>query len=170
MKRSMYKNRYLKWLSHENFLAYKKVKNLRNTLNTKAKNTCFEKAIENEIMGSKRFQSTVKPFFSSKGFIHNDNISIEIDNKIIKDESELAKKFNSCYINIVKSTTGKHPTKFGTLTSRISQNQIAATIIDKCKTHPSILNIKNQFTPTAELNVKPAAVDHINKKNKKFRG
>ena len=162
MKRSMYKNRYLKWLSHENFLAYKKVKNLRNTLNTKAKNTCFEKAIENEIMGSKRFQSTVKPFFSSKGFI-------EIDNKIIKDESELAKKFNSCYINIVKSTTGKHPTKFGTLTSRISQNQIAATIIDKCKTHQSILNIKNQFTPTAELNVKPAAVDHINKKNKKFR-
>ena len=69
----------------------------------------------------------------------------------------------------MKSTTGKHPTKFGTLTSRISQNQIAATIIDKCKTHPSILNIKNQFTPTAELNVKPAAVDHINKKNKKFR-
>ena len=55
MKRSMYKNRYLKWLSHENFLAYKKVKNLRNSLNTKAKNTCFEKAIENEIMGSKRF-------------------------------------------------------------------------------------------------------------------
>ena len=56
-------------------------------------------------------QKTIKTFFSSKGFIHNNGISIEIDNKIIETESELAKKFNSHYINIVKSTTGKHPTK-----------------------------------------------------------
>ena len=33
-------------------------------------------------MGSKRFWSTAKPFFSSKGFIHNNDISIEIDNKL----------------------------------------------------------------------------------------
>ena len=41
-------------------------------------------------MGSKKFWSTVKPFPSSKDFIHNDDISIEIDNKIIEDEPELA--------------------------------------------------------------------------------
>ena len=34
----------------------------------------------------------------SKGFFHNDSTSIEIDNKIIEDESELAKQFNSHYI------------------------------------------------------------------------
>ena len=58
-------------------------------------------------MGSKKFWSTVKPFLSSKGFIHNNDITIEIENKIIEDDSELTKTFNSHYINIVKSTTGK---------------------------------------------------------------
>ena len=53
-------------------------------------------------MGSKKFWSTVKPFFSSKGFIHNNDITIEIDNKIIEDESELAKTFHLHYIDIVQ--------------------------------------------------------------------
>ena len=44
--------------------------------------TYFEKAIENGIMGSKKFWSTVKPFLSYKGFIHDNDIAIEIDNKI----------------------------------------------------------------------------------------
>ena len=163
MNKSRFKNRYLKWPSRENFLAYKKAKSLCNSLNRKAKNTYFEKATENGIMGSKKFWSTVKPFLSSKGFIHNNDIKIEIDNKMIEDESELAKTFNSHYINIVKSTTGKHPTKLGTLVSRISEKEIVATIIDKFRNHPSIISIKNEFRPTAKLNFKAATVDQINK-------
>ena len=90
--------------------------------NKTAKKTYFEKARENGIMDGKTFGSTVKPFLSSKGLTHNNDITIEIDNKIIGDESELAKTFNSRYINIAKSTTGKHPTKLGTLASRINEN------------------------------------------------
>ena len=96
-------------------------------------------------MVSKKFWSTVKPFLSSKGFIHNNDIKTEIDNKIIEDKSELAKTFNSHYINIAKSTTGMHPTKLGTLASRISEKEIIVTIIDKFKNHPSIISIKNEF-------------------------
>ena len=88
INRLSYKNRYLKWPSRENFQAYKKKKNFCNTLNKKNKKDFFKKAIENGIMGSKKFWSTVKLFFSSKGFITI--TSIEIDNKIIGDESELA--------------------------------------------------------------------------------
>ena len=52
----------------------------------------FEKATENGIMGSKKFWSAGKlVFLLSKGFIHINIISIEIDNKIIEDISELAK-------------------------------------------------------------------------------
>ena len=100
------------------------MKNLCKSLNKKAKKTYFAKATENGIMGSKTFWSTVKPFFSSKGFIHNNDITTEINNKIIEDKSELAKTFNSHYINIVKSTTGKHPTKLGTLASRINEKKL----------------------------------------------
>ena len=114
-------------------------------------------------MGSKKFWSTVKPFLSSKGFIHNNDITIEINNKTIKDKSELAQTFNSHYINIVESTIGKHPTKLETLASRISEKEIVATIIDKFKNHPSIISNKNEFRPTAELNIKAATVDQINK-------
>ena len=55
MNRTRFKNRYLKWPSRENFLAYKKAKNLWNFLNKKAKKTYFEKATENGFMGSKKF-------------------------------------------------------------------------------------------------------------------
>ena len=149
MNRQRFKNRYLKWPFRENFLAYKKAKNLYNSLNKKGKKTSFEKATENEIMGSKKVWSTAKPFLSSKGFTHNNDIKIEIDNKIIEDKSELAKTFDSHYINIIKSATGKHPTKLGTSANRISEKQIVATIIDKLKNQLSNLSIKNEFGPTA---------------------
>ena len=100
MNRSRFKNRYLKCPCRENFLAYKKAKNRCIYLNKeKTKKSFSVKATENGIMSSKKFWNTVKPFLSSNGFIHNNDISIEIDNKIIEDESELAKIFNSHYIN-----------------------------------------------------------------------
>ena len=52
---------------------------------------------------------------------------------------------------------------FWNLASRISEKEIAATITDKFKTHPSIISIKNEFQPTAYLNIKAATVDQINK-------
>ena len=86
MNRSRFKNSCLKWPSRENFLAYKK-----------SKKTYFEKATGNRIRGSEKFWSTVNSFVSLKGFIHNKDITIEIDNKIFKDKSELAKAFNLYY-------------------------------------------------------------------------
>ena len=144
MSRSRIKNRYLKWPSLKNLLAYKKAKNLYNSLNKEEK-AYFEKAAENGIMCSEKFWSTVKPFLSSKCFINNNDITIEIDNKIIEDKSELAKTFNSHYVSIVKSTTVKHPTILGTLASRICEKGIVATIINKFKNHPSIISIKKSI-------------------------
>ena len=96
------------------------------------------------------FWGAVKPFLSSKRFINNNDITIEIDNKIIEDKSESAKTFNSHYINIVKSSTGRH----ATLASRISEKETVAIITDKSENHPSIISIKNEFRPTAELNLR----------------
>ena len=53
--------------------------------------------------------------------------------------------------------------KLGTLASGISEKEIVATITDNFKNHPSITSIKNQFRPAAELNIKAATVDQINK-------
>ena len=121
----------------------KKVKNLSNSLNIKSEKDLF--------------------YLSSNGFIHNNDISIKIDNKNIEEESELAKTFNSHYINIVKSTTGKHPTKLGTLASRISEKK------NCCNYHWQVRKSFEHYkyqkwisTKTAELNIKVPTVDQIN--------
>ena len=57
----------------------------------------------------------------------------------------------------------KHPTMLGALTSRISEIEIVATTTDKFKNYPSIISIKTKFPPTAELNMKAATVNQMNK-------
>ena len=109
------------------------------------------------------FWSTDKPFLPSKGFVHNNDITIEIDNKTIEDNSELANIYNSHYIDIVKSTTGKHATKLGNLASWISKKELVTTIIGKFKNHAGIISVKSEFRPIAELNIKAATVDQIDK-------
>ena len=59
----------------------------------KQKRLILKRLKKTESWGSKKFRSTVKPFLSSEGFIHNNDITIEIDNKIIEDKSELNKTF-----------------------------------------------------------------------------
>ena len=46
------------------------------------------------------FCNTFKPFLIPKSFNHDEIISIEINNQIIKDVIELAKQFNSYHIII----------------------------------------------------------------------
>ena len=51
MNRSLYKNRYQKWPSRENFLAYKKAKKYLQFFKQMSKK-------ENQIMGSKQYSQT----------------------------------------------------------------------------------------------------------------
>ena len=48
---------------------------------------------------NKGFWKFIKPFLTNKGFIRNNYIH---KNKIITDEKQLTKLFNSYYINIVE--------------------------------------------------------------------
>ena len=86
MDRSRFKNKYLKCPSCEYFSAYKKAKSLCNSLNKTAKKDYFRKATGDGVMSNRKFWSTVKPFLTSKGFFHNDNMSIDINGNIVDDE------------------------------------------------------------------------------------
>ena len=90
-------------------------------------------------MGSKRFWYAVKPFLISKGFIHKEKISTEIE---------------------VKNTSGKTPTILVKLTI---MKLTLTTIIDKFKNHPGINTTKNEFPATKNLNIEAATVDQITK-------
>ena len=97
-KSSKFRNRYERWPSRENFVAFRKQKYFCNNLNEKLKRNYFTKIASTR---NKDFWNAVKPFLISKGFLHNDDIATEFDNRTITDEKELSKTFNEYYINIV---------------------------------------------------------------------
>ena len=55
------------------------------------------------VMSNRKFWNTVKSFLKSTGFLHNDNILIDINDNVVEDEPKLRKEFNSHYINIAKT-------------------------------------------------------------------
>ena len=78
MNKSRLRNKYLKWPSRENFLAYKKVKNKCNTLTRKTKKRYFEYIAKNKNFATnKTFWNTVRPFIANKGAISDENIKIK---------------------------------------------------------------------------------------------
>ena len=121
MNKSRQRNKFLKWPSLENFLAYKKVKNKCNTLTRKTKKIYFEYIAKNKNFATnKTFWNTVRPFIRNKGTISDENLKIKADriknkndsklvsiktNYCIKDENVLVKMFNKHFRNIVEKTS-----------------------------------------------------------------
>ena len=52
----------------------------------------------NGVMGNKQFWNTVKPFLTSKDFLHNEDIALHTGDKTVTDCNEVAKEFNEYYI------------------------------------------------------------------------
>ena len=135
MDRSRFENNYSKWSSRENFLEYKKPKNIWNSLNKKAKKDYFKKATADGVMNNRKFWNTVKPVVISKDFFHNDNISIDIYGNIVEDLQNLTKEFNSYYINMAKTTSGKPSMKLENNLDYINHSLITKRIIKKYTNH-----------------------------------
>ena len=105
-------------------------------------------------MGNKQFWNTVKPFLTSKGFPHNEDIVIHIGDKTVTDCNELAKEFNEYYIHIVQNTTGKATIKFQ---GSNNDKSTVETIINTYKHHPSIKLIKEHIhKENNDFNIKAA--------------
>ena len=161
--RSRFRNKYLKWPSRKNVLAYKNAKSICNSLNKKAKKNYFKKPTADGVMSNKKFWNTVKPFLTSKGFLHNNNISIDINGYIVKDAQKLTKEFNSYYVSIAKITSGKPPMKLQNNLDYINDSLITKPIIEKYKNHPSIKAIQDIFLVKKQFKIEKAKVEQVNK-------
>ena len=105
-------------------------------------------------MSNRKFQNTVKPFLTSKAFLHNDNNSININGYIVEGVQKLTKEFNSYYINIVKTTSRKPPIKLENNFDYINDSLIIKRIIEKYKNHPSIKAIQDTFPVKRHLKLR----------------
>ena len=104
MNRCELRNRYIKWTSRENFLDYEKAKTTCNNLSKFTENSYFDKVTSKDFMSNKAFWNTVEPFFTNKGFLTNENITIKHKNKIVTNNSKLANLFNNHYTNVIENT------------------------------------------------------------------
>ena len=159
MNKSRLRNKYLKWLSRETFLAYKKVKNKCNTLTRKTKKRYFEYIGKNKNFATGRtFWNTVRPFITNEGTISDENIKIKAEenqnikiknknrnklisiktNDCIKDESVLVEMFNNHHINIVEKTSGIAPESLGDSSMPDNDEETVNKILKHYENHPSV--------------------------------
>ena len=163
MDRSRIKNKYLKWPSRENFLEFKKIKNLCKKLTIKAKKHYFSSFSTKNVTSNKSFWDAVKPFFSNKNTDSHDAITIKHNDKLVDNEEELAELFNSFFINAVENTVGKAPTSLGDSSKPESDVSNVKCIINEYKNHPAILKIKEVFDENEVFNLPKADPSDINK-------
>ena len=93
--RTRLKNRIHKNPSKENKMAYKKQRNFRISLRRKCMTNYLKKLMEKGLTTNKNFWKFMKPFPTNKGFTGNNDITLIHQNKIISDEKQLTKLFNS---------------------------------------------------------------------------
>ena len=118
LRKAIYTRTRLKYKIHknsskENKTTYKKQRNLSVSFRRKCIKTTL-KTHGKRFNNQQEFLEVMKSFLTNKGFFGNNNIKIIYKNKIICDEKQLTKLFNSYHINIVEKSSGTKPKTFGT--------------------------------------------------------
>ena len=103
--RTRLKNKIHRNPSKENKMAYKKRRKFCVSLRKKCMKSYLKKLKEEGLTTNKSFWKFMAPFLTNKGFTGNNNITLIHQNKIISDEKQMTKLFNSYFINIVEKSS-----------------------------------------------------------------
>ena len=120
-------------------MAYKKERHFRVSLRKKCMENFLKKLTEKGLTTNKSFWKFMKPFLTNKGFTGNNDITLIHQNKVISDEKQLTKLFNSYYINIFQKSSG---TKTFEKKIENTSAQSVRDIVNSYKNHPSIIKLK----------------------------
>ena len=99
MNRSRCKHKYLNFISRENFLAIKFMKNKCNSVCKKAKTQYFRKGTNKISSNNKQFWDLVKPFLTNKSSLSSDSITIKDKERFTDDGNEFLEIFGNYYIS-----------------------------------------------------------------------
>ncbi len=135
MRRSRLKNIANKSINPEDWVAYRRQRNLVVNMNRHAKKTF----LAGTITSSKAFWKKVKPFFSSKHITDSERILLVENDDFIADEDHIATIFNE-YFNSITDGLKIPNIPSVQVTGFLDPVSIA---ISKYASHPSILKIKS---------------------------
>ena len=149
MQRSRLHNAYLKGKTRAAKIVYKKQRNVCVSILRKSKKCYYENLDSKNITDNKKFWGTVKPLFSNK-VRSNTYITLNEDEKLIKNEYQIANIFNTFFIEIVPNLGTKVDEIYLCDPSNISDP--IETAIQKYKNHPSISLIKKMVSTVDKNN------------------
>ena len=93
-------NKFLELKTTETRSAYNKQTNICVSILRKAKRSYFENLDIKNLSDNRKFWGTVKPLFSNK-VRSNDNITLNKNDLLIRNEYKIANIFNTFFVNIV---------------------------------------------------------------------
>ena len=100
MLRTKLRYQFLKAKTSEAKLKYNKQRNLCVSLLRKTKRNYYENLNLNDISDNKKFWTTMKPLFCNK-IKSVENITLDENGKLVRNEQEVANIFNDFFVNIV---------------------------------------------------------------------
>ena len=112
----------------------------------KAKRNYYENLDLNDINDDKKFWTSVKPLFCKKTK-SVENITLDDNGKLVRNEKEVANIFNVFFVNIVPNMNTEHDFLN---TTNISHNPIENAIY-KYENHPCVTAIKKHMKDTHSL-------------------
>ena len=161
MTRSRLRNRFIKHPTPVNKTNYTKYRNYCTWLFRKEKRFYYNNLNIRHITDNKQFWKTVGPLFSDKHFSSQKIILVEGE-EIISNDQDLAETFNSYFANIVNTLDIEG---FATYDySYDPERNYISNIVEKFKTHPSILKIKEYVKIEEPFHFEPIDETVINGK------
>ena len=85
-------------------------------------------------------------FFTNRGIITNDSITLEENGVLKKDPKETTEVFNK-YVNLVETTPGKQSSSMGNPNSQCWDRATVKEIIESYRNHPSVVALKENVLP-----------------------
>ena len=117
---------------------YKKQRNIVVRLNKEAKRTYYENLDPNEVGKNKVFWKTFKPLLSNNCHNGSNKITLIEDGSLLTDDKDISECFNTYFTNITDTLDIERP---------IIDDKSVLAAIERYKTHPSIVKIKQLIKP-----------------------
>ena len=149
MRRSELETKYFKLKTNDTLKAYRKQKNYCSRLYNKERKQFFENLNLSFIVDNKNFWEVVKTLFKEKGSEVSDKVVLLEKDKILRDDSEVAKEFHSYFNSIVSIV--------------IPSSEPINKSIMKFQLHPSVVLIKSKINTSNNFSFTEIETDDADK-------
>ena len=158
MTRSRLRNMYCKYRTVENLKAFKKQRNKCVKILRQAKKDYYKNLDIKNLTDNRKFWRSVKPLFNDKVKTSSTIVLME-NNKIVSEDHVVATILNDHFANITKSLNIAGNNETESTGDEISDPVTAA--IEKYRSHPSVILIKNHSENIEAFDFKRASIAEV---------